>query len=145
MKKINRTWGKIFIPLLLILASTTVIAQSTISEVTSYMKILGWTKGDARYANLKEDGNTSWWYRNFHYGYEYKIIAFSEDEDVIDMELEVQYADGRAFDYNIDEWASVYVTPLSDVVSMRIRMQNFSSLTPYYASRCNFVVYYKKR
>src|SRR5688500_9463536 len=139
MKKIFSTWGRIIIPLLLILASQTVTAQTRISDVTSYMRNYGsWTSSETRSANLVEDQQTTWWYRTFVYGYEYKIVAYSEDGDVSDMELEVEYADGTTFSYDIDEWATIYIRPLTrSGVRLRIRMGNYLSVDPDFASKCH--------
>jgi hypothetical protein len=143
MKKINRTWG-IIIPFFLLMGSTTVTAQTTVSRVTSDMRYDDWTAADKKYAYLQEDEQTAWWYRYFTLGYEYKIMAFSEDGDVIDVKLEVEYADGRSFDYDIDDLASVYVKPLTTGVRMRIRMSNYLSDDPDYASKCHFIVFLRK-
>ena len=143
MKKINRTWG-IIIPLLLLLGSNSIQAQTKVSQVTSDMRYDDWTAGDKRYAYLEEDEQTTWWYRNFTLGYEYKIVAFSEDGDVLDVKLEVEYADGRYFDYDIDERASVYIKPITTGVRMRIRITNYLSNDPGYASKCHFIVFMRK-
>lgn len=146
MKKTFSTWGRIIIPLIIILVSNTVKAQTTIREVTSYMKSSGdWIASDTKYANLVEDQQTTWWYRTFVHGYEYKIVAFSEDADVSDMELEVQYSDGTSFSYDVSEWATVYIRPLTKAgVRMRIRMKNYLSDDPDYASKCNFIVFLRE-
>jgi hypothetical protein len=104
-----------------------------------------WISSETRSANLEEDQQTTWWYRTFSYGYEYKIVAYSEDVDVSDMQLEVEYSDGTFFSYDIDEWATVYIRPLTRAgVRMRIRMTNYLSDDPEYSSRCHFTVFLKR-
>ena len=78
MKKIFSTLGRIIIPLLLILASQTVNAQTRISDVASYMRNYGlWTSSETRTANLVEDQQTTWWYRTFVYGILKVIFSFN--------------------------------------------------------------------
>jgi hypothetical protein len=146
MKKINNIWIRIIIPFFLIVATNAINAQSRISEVKSYMRTNGdWISSDSKYANLVEDQNTNWWYRTFAHGYEYKIVAFCEDGEINDMELEVQYSNGTSFSYDIGQLATIYIRPISKSGSkMRVRMRNFLSDDPDYASKCHFIVFFRE-
>lgn len=114
-------------------------------RVTKYMKDRGWAlTPDNRWANLKESGYTSWWSRYFSSALEYAVVAFSDDPDVLDVDVEVTdlYGNEVSSDNDEDEWA-IATFYLSYSRDLRIRMTNYSSLTPYYASRCRYLIFYR--
>ncbi len=144
MKNVFNTICGLFL-IVLLAAARPASAQHTESDVKSLMAIDDWTfAGDSRYAYLKEGGSTSWWYRTFRSDREYAVVAFSEDGDVDDVDLEIQTGSGYAFkrDVLIDALPIVTFSVGYDR-QLRIKMTNYSSSTPNYASKCYFMIFYR--
>lgn len=114
-------------------------------RVVKLMKNKGWTQTDVnRWADLKEGGYTSWWSRHFYSALEYAVVALSDDPDVEDVDVEVRDMDDNliAKDDDEDDVATARFT-LDDAQSLKIKMTNYSSETPSYASRCRYLIFYK--
>jgi len=125
--------------------TTDLKAQYLQASYVSAMRDDGWTLANDRVADLKEGDSTPWWYRTFSQDLTYKIAAFSEDDDVLDLDLEVRYPDGTLYkkDVELDPVAVVVFTPSVDRY-LKIKITNYESDTPYYASECKYLVFFKK-
>jgi len=137
---------RILITCAIIVMAMTAFGQSKEqARVEKFMKDKGWTQTDVnRWADLKEGGYTSWWSRHFYSALEYAVIAFSDDPDVEDVDVEVRDMDGDiiAEDKDSDDWGIATFT-LDEAQSLKIKMTNYSSKTPSYASRCRYLIFYK--
>lgn len=143
MKKTNYFYTFLTIIILVMTAQVT-SAQHYQSDIIEEMNDAGWTLANNRYANLREGSSSSWWYRTFSSEREYRVVAFSDDEDVLDVDLEIQYADGTPYknDEDDEDLAVVYMSPYI-TRQYRIRIKNYESLTPNFASKCYFMVFYR--
>lgn len=114
-------------------------------RVVKMMKNKGWTQTDVnRWADLKEGGYTSWWSRHFYSSLEYAVVAFSDDSDVEDVDVEVRDMDDDLIAKDDDEEAiAIARFTLDEAQSLKIKMTNYSSETPSYASRCRYLIFYK--
>lgn len=124
------------------LCSTKLFASTPESDIKSVMENRGWTYSQTVHADLIEDQSCTWWYRNFYANREYEIIAFSEDGDVNEVCLKVQYPHGTEFLEDCDSQSLVHFFCYSDR-QLRIAITNKSSDTPNYASRIKFMIFYK--
>ena len=114
-------------------------------KVTKFMKDRGWTlSADNRTANLKEGGYTTWWNRHYYANLEYAVVAFSDDPDVEDVDVEVRDLDGDLIAKDDDEesWA-IARFQLDYAQTLKVKMTNYSSQTPNYASSCRYLIFYK--
>lgn len=130
--------------LLIVATVTTGPAQAQTSEakVVAYMKTRGWEPtSENRFAYLSEGSATTWRCRKFYAGVEYAIVAFSQDGDVTDMDVDVRHCDGRHFDSDndVDDWGIVVFTGGGG--TMDYRMKNYSSDTPDGESRCQYIIF----
>lgn len=144
MKKTFKLSGMVIIFLMIVTKTNQVFAQYSASAVVSVMKDKGWSLSNNRYAFLKEGVSTDWWSATFHSGTEYAVVAFSNDEDVEDIDLEVAYPSGTPYKSDVDpgDFAMVTFTPPVSR-TYKIRMKNESSETPAYASECRYLVFYR--
>ena len=120
-------------------------AQTTLSQVKSIMRDRGWiATADSRYAYLKEGESTTDWYRIFYSTLEYAIVAYSDDEDVLDIDLQLNDAYGEAYikDDEFDEFSILQFTP-AYTISLGIKMTNYSSIEKYLTSKCNYTIFYR--
>lgn len=132
-----------FITIMAVAASGQNSAQY--DKVVKMMKNKGWTQTDVnRWADLKEGGYTSWWSRHFYSSLEYAVVAFSDDPDVDDVDVEVRDMDDKriAIDDDNSNIGMARFT-LDKAQSLKIKMTNYSSETPSYASRCRYLIFYK--
>lgn len=144
MKKIFKLLSIAIIFSLIIAGSNQSFGQYSESVVTSNMGSMGWKLSNNRYAFLKEGVSTDWWSATFYSGTEYAVVAFSNDEDVEDMDVEVQYPGGGTYakDKDTDDFAMVTFSPAVDR-TLKIRMTNYASDTPDFASECHYLVFYR--
>lgn len=137
---------KIILTCMIVLAGLTAFSQSKEqTRVEKFMKERGWTQTDVnRWADLKQGGYTTWWNRSFYAALEYAVIAFSDDPDVEDVDVEVRDLDDNkiAADNDTDDWG-IATFKLDEGQTLKIRMTNYKSETPTYASRCRFMIFYK--
>jgi hypothetical protein len=120
------------------------IAQNgAFNERKAYLRNQGYSILDEFYDDLKE-GYTTYRYRNFYASGSYIIFAMSEDTDVEDIDLYVYETNGDEYvsDYSVRRMAAVDINVLVSR-EMKIVVKNYKSRTPYYASRCRFLIAYK--
>ncbi|MVN23276.1 hypothetical protein [Mucilaginibacter arboris] len=129
--------------LMVTLPQSKVFAIIKEADLIAEMKYQGWTVSSNRFVDLKEGESCSWWYKSFFSNHEYKIVAFSEDDDVTDIDIEVQYTDGTSYrkDDDNDDLAVVQFNCYTTKV-LGVRITNYAS-DSYYASRCKFIVFYR--
>ena len=113
--------------------------KSLRNEIINY----GYTISLERYADLRQ-GNIAFDWKTFYAGYEYVIFACSDDDDVIDMDVALFDGYGNLYqeDGKNEYFAYLKLTPYL-TQDMKIVVKNDISNTPYYASRCRFIVAYK--
>jgi hypothetical protein len=139
---------KIIVCLALAFIALPSFAQKTSDEynkVVRDMKAKGWTQtADNRVAKLKEGGYTTWWNRSFYAALEYAVVAFSDDQDVEDVDVEVRDLDDDliAKDDDVDPRAMATFT-LKKERTLKIKMTNYASSTPDYASSCRYLIFYR--
>jgi len=82
---------------------------------------------------------------SFENNAEYAVVALSEDNDVRDVDIEILTAAGDIYekDTQVDALAIVSFTP-SFTRNLTIKVLNYRSRTPDYASRVYFFVAYRK-
>lgn len=85
-------------------------------------------------------GESFYNYLNFTPG-EYMIVASSNDADVTDIDIYVYDAYGNLLIKDAD-YLSVAVTTftVSYTQTFKVVVKNYSSYTPFYASKCTFFV-----
>lgn len=138
---------KIIITCFIAVLAATAFGQNSAQydRVVKLMTKKGWTQTDVnRWADLKEGGYTSWWSRHFYSSLEYAVVAFSDDPDVDDIDVEVRDMNDKriAIDDDVDDVAIV-TFDLDKAQNLKIKMTNYSSETPSYASRCRYLIFYK--
>jgi len=144
---------KTYLKSLAILVMTVMISGATndlhaqgsyVNSLISGMRDEGWELSENRTADLREGMSTTWYYRTFNTGLEYKVIALSEDDDVTDIDLVICYSDGQPYKSSVDESeiAEVSFQPAKDRY-LKIKMTNYASDTPYYRSQCNYLIFYR--
>jgi hypothetical protein len=118
-------------------------AQTTYLELKAYLISEGFSIATEQYADLKQ-GGTAGHNRTFYSGTSYVIVAVSDDNDVSDVDIYVNYTSGETYmkDTDPSNCAVVQFTP-SFKRDMRVVIKNHTSRTPNYASRCRFIVGYK--
>jgi len=92
------------------------------------------------YGDIAEGETVSYW-KTFYANTTYAVYGFSEDEDVKDLDIEVQYDDGTTYtrDNEADSEPVVVFTP-SYTRTMKVILKNYRSDTPGYESRCEFLI-----
>lgn len=117
--------------------------QSSYSELKAYLKNQGYSISTEQYADLKQ-GETAGHTKEFYKGTSYVIVAMSEDNDVKDVDIYLNNLDGSEYlkDTDTESVAVIKFDP-SFTRSMRVVVKNYRSDTPYYASRCRFIIAYK--
>ena len=83
-------------------------------------------------------------YKTYYYGTDYIIVAFSQDTDVLDVDLWLCNPDGTIFkkDTDTENLAVLKFSPAENYY-MATYVQNYSSLYPSYQSTCWLIVGYK--
>lgn len=92
------------------------------------------------YGNIAQ-GETVYYWKTFYANTTYAIYGFSEDDNINDLDIEVQYDDGTTYmnDNGSDDEPVVVFTP-SYTRTMKVILKNYSSDTPYDESRCDFLI-----
>jgi hypothetical protein len=135
---------KILMVLVLAIMSVFAFSQSTkYYEVRGALIDSGWNISADQQASLVE-GGSAYYYKTFYAGYQYGILAFSDDSDVQDVDIYAYYSDGTLFmkDTSIANYAILDFNCYSDT-TLKIVIKNYKSNTPSYASICRFFVAYK--
>ena len=115
----------------------------SIAELKSYLASEGYSVSTEQYADLAQ-GSTAGHSKSFYSGNKYVIVAISEDGDVTDIDIYLYRADGS--EYSKDASSSkVAILEFEPTFSreMRVVIKNYASNTPYYKSRCKFLIFYK--
>jgi hypothetical protein len=83
-------------------------------------------------------------YKTYYQGTDYILVAFSQDIDVLDIDLWLCDTDGSVFkkDTDIENTAILYFSPAQNYY-MKTVVQNYSSNYPYYSSTCWLIIGYK--
>src|SRR5690242_5175532 len=94
----------------LVIVTLTCFGQNSkeYDRVVAYMKSEGYTQtADNRWADIKVGGYTSWWSRSYYANLKYAVVAFSDDPDVYDVDVEVRDVTDAlvAEDNSKDRWA----------------------------------------
>jgi hypothetical protein len=143
MKKLKEISIISMVLLMVALCPAKLFASVDESDVKSAMAYDGWKFSQTIYADLIEGQSCTWWFRTFYANREYKIVAFSEDDDVNEVSLQVQYPFGTRFLDDSDLKATVHFYCYSDR-RLKIAITNKDSDDPNYASRCKFMIFYKE-
>lgn len=115
-------------------------------EVRNYIISLGYSideNANVWHQNLTEK-DQFYNYKNYIYGNEYILVAFSQDTDVLDVDLWLCNPDGSIYkkDTDTENIAVLFFTPAENYY-MKTYVQNYSSLYPSYPSTCWLIVGYK--
>jgi len=138
---------KAFLALSLIIITLTGFGQNSkeYDRVVAYMKSEGYTQtADNRWADIKKGGYTTWWERSYYANLTYAVVAFSDDPDVYDIDVEVRDQNDAlvAEDKSKDRWATATFT-LNVGATLKIKMTNEGSNNPDNLSRCRYLIFYK--
>ncbi|PVD54274.1 hypothetical protein DC498_02530 [Terrimonas sp.] len=145
MKKILNNQCFMIIAAMIFFGAQKANAQLTSSKVASIMENYGWTKkADTRYAYLKESESTTPVTYTFYYGLEYAIVAYSDDTDVQDIDIQVCYPSGNVYlqDNEFDDISILKFVPPYDM-NRGVKITNYSSLEKHFTSKCNFIIFYR--
>jgi hypothetical protein len=120
-------------------------AQYQNASYINDMDVYGWTLLENRLSYLEESVSTVWLYRTFYAGHQYKVVAYSDDEDVQDVDLLACKTDGAEYlaDQSDGQSATLTFTPLHTVY-LKIKMTNYLSDDPNYASRCHYLIFVRR-
>ncbi|TKK65972.1 hypothetical protein FC093_18385 [Ilyomonas limi] len=129
---------------MLLLASLCLVSSFTNADKYYVIKQI---LEDHKYTIVKDiygyiaQGETVYYYKTFYANTTYAIYGFSEDENVNDLDIEVQYSDGTTYmnDSGSDDEPVVVFTP-SYTRTMKVVLKNYSSYTPDDESRCEFLI-----
>jgi len=116
----------------------------TYNFIRGYCIGLGYGIGQEWHSSL-EQGQYFTKTFTFNRDVEYNIIALSEDLDVLDVDIQVYTDSGDIYaeDTSSDRFAEVNFTP-SYTRTLTIKVKNYSSNTPNYASKVYFLIAYKE-
>lgn len=134
----------IYLSAMLVLFVSFVQAQSfRYNFYKGYFQGLGYDIGQEWHGDLKQGQYYTKTF-NFNRYLEYHIVALSEDDDVEDIDMHVYTSYNSVYMKDDDEsaLAEVAFTPSFDR-SLTIKVKNYSSSTPNYASRVYFFIAYK--
>jgi hypothetical protein len=129
---------------MLLLASLCLVSSFTNADKYYIIKQI---LEDHKYTIVKDiygyiaQGETVYYYKTFYANTTYAIYGFSEDDNVNDLDIQVQYSDGTTYmnDSGSDNEPIVVFTP-SYTRTMKVVLKNYSSDTPYNESRCEFLI-----
>ena len=119
------------------------VRSAAYSEIIAILKSNGWSISEERYGDARQS-NTIASNKMFYASTQYLIYAFSEDDDVRDVDISLFESDGNLYasDASSSPTASLkfttYVTR-----EMKVVVKNYRSLSPGYASRLKFVIAYR--
>ena len=121
---------------------------SRYDQVVNLIKSKGYSlsvnQGDG-YVDLKQ-GEVGFVWKEFYNGDNYMVVAFSDDDDVTDMDLFIEDEDGDVIskDDDASSVAVVTYTPSKDR-KLKVRYKNTRSGTPAYESRCRLLIAYLEK
>ncbi len=104
----------------------------------------GYTIVEDKYCKLAQ-GETCSLTRRFFTNNTYKIIAFSDDTDVTDVDLYAYNSNGTLYDKDDedDRSASLIIRPYLFARDLKITWKSFASRTPRYSSTVYLIIGYK--
>jgi len=128
---------------LLIVASMAATAQTNYDTYKQTLIDNGYTIADDKYCDLSE-GQTCKAFHTFYHGNDYKVVAFSNDGDVTDIDVYLYDADGDVVDKDADatDLAVVNFSP-TKTGEYKIIWKNYASNSPKTESRVRCFVAYK--
>lgn len=137
--------------LLTLVCSLTALSARTYAQGTSYTYnfVKGFLIGEGY--SICEDkycasaqGESCYLYRTFYSNTTYKIVAFSDDGDVTDVDLYLYYANGTEYARDADRssLATITIAPYTSTY-LEVFWKNYASNSPRYKSNVYLLVGYK--
>lgn len=125
------------------------VASSVIGQVTKEKEVKAWLRSEGytiateQYANITK-GNTAYYWKSFSAGTEYKVIGWSEDNDVTDIDLYIYEEDDELYasDTKVDALPEIEFELLFSR-DLKVVIKNTTSSTPNYESKISFIIAYK--
>jgi hypothetical protein len=116
----------------------------TYNFIRGYCQGLGYSIGQEWNANLAQGDYFTKTF-TFDEGVEYDIVALSEDNDVQDVDIQILTPSGDVYtqDTKTSAYAEVNFTP-SYTRTLTIKVKNYRSRTPNYASKVYFMIAYRR-
>jgi hypothetical protein len=135
---------RILLVLALVLSSMTIFSQSQkYNDLKTLYRGYGYSIGTEQVVTLTQ-GQLGYTYVNFYSGYNYSIVAMSDDSDVLDVDVFTYYPSGYLFMKDSDSSNLAIVSfECTGSNQLKIVVKNYSSLTPTYASTVRYFVAYK--
>lgn len=129
--------------MMLIIASITIYSQSNYEQYKTIYRSYGWYIGNEQYADLVQ-GSAAYTYMNFYSGYQYAIVACSNDNDVTDVDSFVYLSDGSLFMKDNDA-SRISIISFNCTWSQQVKIviKNYASRTTNYASRIRYFIAYR--
>ena len=111
--------------------------------VKGFLEGSGYTICENQYGLLAA-GETASLYRTFYPDRTYKVVAFSDDEDVTDVDVCAYNSDGTEYlkDADASSLASIVFTPYA-ARYLQIVWKNYATNTPRYKSTVYLIIGYK--
>ena len=136
----------LFLILSLFIATGGVYAQGTSFKynfVKGYLIGEGYKICEDKYC-LSAQGESCNIYRTFYPNTTYKIVAFSDDEDVTDMDVALYYSNGSVYAKDVDgsAMAAIVIAPYTSTYLEAV-WKNYASNTPRYKSNVYLIIGYK--
>jgi hypothetical protein len=136
---------KLFAVAIGLFLSPNLMAQTRYELLLQMLRSAGYSISTEQYADLQQ-GEAAVHTKSFVAGIEYAIVACSNDGDVTDLDIFVETPSGIVL-YKDDDTSNLAIVrfSVSYTRDLVVRIKNYASRTPYYASRCRFVVAYRIR
>ena len=134
----------IYLPIVMVLIASTVFAQKTEEkEIKSLMKDLGYSWSETRSVKLME-GQSEYYWRSFFSGNEYAVLAFSEDDNVHDIDIYLYNEEGSLI-YQSKASENFDIIEFSPDMAGQVKVviKNYDSLMTDEEYKCKFMMFYK--
>ena len=117
-------------------------------DIRNFIVNLGYTVDENTNVWHQDLTEKNWFYnyKTYYYGKSYILVAFSQDEDVTDIDLWLCDLDGVSTfkkDTDIENIAILYFNPAETYYNMKTIVQNYKSNYPSYSSTCWLIIGYK--
>lgn len=155
MKKTNKLLVKVFSTLFILHFASSAPAQTTSSQIVSLMKEMGWKASSIQVSTAMIEGeqNALSLY-HFDSAYKYAIIAFSENFEVGDIQLEMKNRNGKRFkkDYDLYCFKKVFHLPYNcatlifnpeKTLDLRIQICAKYLSTSAVVPDCTYLIFYR--
>jgi len=128
---------------LMVTANQAATAQTNYETYKKTLEDQGYTIAEDKYCDLSE-GQTCKTTHTFYHGNDYKVVAFSNDGNVTDIDVYLYDSDGDQVDKDVDatDLAVVNFSPAKSG-EYKIVWKNYASNTPKTESRVRCFVVYK--